>query len=248
MGMEVLSCSSVPSSNVLFFRTNYARKSLNPSCVNLSGLRKRKILYAGIKAGSRLSWSKHPHERSQPKILCRSSSYGGYVIDGEDGGSISISESGESTSKVQIPGLPDGESTAPISSCFWEWKPKLSVHYKKAGSENVNSPPVLFLPGFGVGSFHYEKQLKDLGRDYRVWAIDFLGQGMSLPIEDPTSHSKQGNESDGKDKAWGFGDEAEPWASELVYSIDLWQDQVRYFIEQVSTRIVHFPSCFLPIE
>ncbi|KAG2701524.1 hypothetical protein I3843_06G046100 [Carya illinoinensis] len=33
---------------------------------------------------------------------------------------------------------------------------------------------------FGVGSFHYEKQLKDLGLDFRVWAIDFLGQGKSL--------------------------------------------------------------------
>ncbi|CAK9310234.1 unnamed protein product [Citrullus colocynthis] len=232
--MEVLSCSSVPNSNIVFLRTKCARKSLNLSCVNLSGLRKRKILCARIKARTRFSWSKHPHESSQPKMLCRS--YGGYVIDGEEGGSVSISESGESASKVQIPGLPDesnGESSAQISSCFWEWKPKLSVHYEKAGSENVNSPPVLFLPGFGVGSFHYEKQLKDLGRDYRVWAIDFLGQGMSLPVEDPTSHSKEGNDSDGKDSSWGFGDETEPWASELVYSIDLWQDQVRYFIEQV---------------
>ncbi|KAG6575713.1 Pheophytinase, chloroplastic, partial [Cucurbita argyrosperma subsp. sororia] len=129
--------------------------------------------------------------------------------------------------------LMEKEVRAQISSCFWEWKPKLSVHYEKAGTENVNSPPVLFLPGFGVGSFHYEKQLKDLGRDYRVWAIDFLGQGMSLPVEDPTSSSKEGNESNEQDSSWGFGDETEPWASELVYSIDLWQDQVRYFIEQV---------------
>ncbi|XP_022991881.1 pheophytinase, chloroplastic [Cucurbita maxima] len=223
--MEVLSCSSVPNINVLFLRSNCAGKTLNPSFVNLSGLRKREILCVRIKARRRFS---------QPKVLC--SSYGGYVVDGE-GSSVSISESGgESATKVQIPGLPDesnGESSAQISSCFWEWKPKLSVHYEKAGTEYVNSPPVLFLPGFGVGSFHYEKQLKDLGRDYRVWAIDFLGQGMSLPVEDPTSSSKEGNESNGQDSSWGFGDETEPWASELVYSIDLWQDQVRYFIEQV---------------
>ena len=229
--MEVLSCSSVPNINVLFLRTNCAGKTLNPSFVNLSGLRKREILCGRIKARTRFS---------QPKVLCRS--YGGYVVDGE-GSSVSISESGgESTTKVQIPGLPDesnGESSAQISSCFWEWKPKLSVHYEKAGTENVNSPPVLFLPGFGVGSFHYEKQLKDLGRDYRVWAIDFLGQGMSLPVEDPTSSSKEGNESNGQDSSWGFGDETEPWASELVYSIDLWQDQVRYFIEQVPKIIVN---------
>ena len=247
--MEALSCSSIPSSNIVFLRTKCARKSLNPSCVNLSGFRRRKILCARIKARTRFSWSKHHHESSQLKVLC--SSYGGYVIDGEEGGSVSIPESGKSASKVQIPGLPDesnGESSAEISSGFWEWKPKLSVHYEKAGSENVKSPPVLFLPGFGVGSFHYEKQLKDLGRDYRVWAIDFLGQGMSLPVEDPTSHSKEGNESDGKDSSWGFGDKTEPWASELVYSIDLWQDQVRYFIEQGSKIMIYCPSCVLPIH
>ncbi|XP_010558906.1 PREDICTED: pheophytinase, chloroplastic-like [Tarenaya hassleriana] len=106
--------------------------------------------------------------------------------------------------------------------------PKLTVHYEKSGCENVNSPAVLFLPGFGVGSFHYEKQLKDLGREYRVWAIDFLGQGLSLPREDPTLVS-EGK----KEEFWGFGDEAETWASQLVYSLDLWKDQVRYFVEEV---------------
>jgi len=159
-----------------------------------------------------------------------------YVVDGEeDSGSISMS--GESVSnKVLIPGLPDeskGERSAPVRSCFWEWKPKFTVHYEKAGCENVKSPPVLFLPGFGVGSFHYEKQLKDLGRDYRVWAIDFLGQGMSLPVENPTLISSNGDTSEMKDSIWGFGDESEPWASELVYSMDLWRDQVSYFIEEV---------------
>ncbi|KAG7945786.1 hypothetical protein I3843_14G006500 [Carya illinoinensis] len=168
------------------------------------------------------------------KVL--SGGYDGYVIGGEDD-ARDISEKGESGTKVVIPNLPDesdGESTAPISSCFWEWKPKFKVHYEKAGCENVNSPKVLFLPGFGVGSFHYEKQLKDLGRDCRVWAIDFLGQGMSLPVEDPTPNSSEGDDtSKRKDHAWGFGDETKPWASDLVYSIDLWKDQVQYFIEKV---------------
>ncbi|KAK8614422.1 hypothetical protein V6N13_122778 [Hibiscus sabdariffa] len=167
------------------------------------------------------------------KVL--SGNYDSYVIGGEDevGG---MSKSGDSVTKVLIPGLPDesnGECGAQISSCFWEWKPKFNVHYEKSGSENLNSPPVLFLPGFGVGSFHYENQLKDLGRDYRVWAIDFLGQGMSLPFEDPTSSSKEEGVTEGKDSLWGFGDKTEPWATGLVYSIDLWQDQVRHFVEEV---------------
>ncbi|KAG2678885.1 hypothetical protein I3760_11G024900 [Carya illinoinensis] len=144
----------------------------------------------------------------ESKVL--TGTYNGYVI----------------ATKVVIPDLPDEsncESGAPVSSCFWEWKPKFNVHYEKAGCENLSSPPVLFLPGFGVGSFHYEKQLKDLGRDFRVWAIDFLGQGKSLPLEDPTTRSNEGDTPERKDYAWG----------DLVYSIDLWKDQVRYFIDQV---------------
>ncbi|KAL0349376.1 UNVERIFIED_CONTAM: Pheophytinase, chloroplastic [Sesamum angustifolium] len=155
---------------------------------------------------------------------------------GSEGGS-NVTDSGRSIPKVSIPSLPDednGDNVAPISSCFWEWKPKFTVHYETSGSENVGSPPVLFLPGFGVGSFHYEKQLKDLGRHYRAWALDFLGQGMSLPGEDPTMQSKNGNKYmlDQESNVWGFGDESETWAKELVYSIDLWQDQVRYFVEE----------------
>ncbi|KAK7404260.1 hypothetical protein VNO78_05007 [Psophocarpus tetragonolobus] len=164
-----------------------------------------------------------------------SESYDGYVIGGEED-VTDISGIEESATNVVIPGLPDGsngESGAAISSCFWEWKPKLNVHYEKAGCENVDSPHVLFLPGFGVGTFHYEKQLRDLGRDTRVWALDFLGQGLSLPFEDPAPRYKEGASSDGNASSWGLGDETEPWATNLVYSIDLWHDQVRYFIQEV---------------
>ncbi|KAB2017630.1 hypothetical protein ES319_D08G175700v1 [Gossypium barbadense] len=167
------------------------------------------------------------------KVL--SGNYNGYVIGSEDEMGR-MSETGESVTKVLIPGLPDesnGECGARISSCFWQWKPKFNVHYEKSGAENVNSPPLLFLPGFGVGSFHYENQLKDLGREYRVWAIDFLGQGMSLPFEDPTSPSREEGITEGKDFLWGFGDKTEPWANGLVYSMDLWRDQVRHFVEEV---------------
>ncbi|KAK4253768.1 hypothetical protein QN277_010403 [Acacia crassicarpa] len=164
-----------------------------------------------------------------------SGGYDGFVID-DEGDVTDISGIEQPAAKVRIPGLPNeakGESGAVIRSCYWKWKPKLNVHYEKAGCENLESPQILFLPGFGVGAFHYEKQMKDLGRDFRVWALDFLGQGMSLPFEDPTLQSKEGGASNGKTSSWGFGDEAEPWAEKLVYSMDLWQDQVRYFIEKV---------------
>lgn len=144
----------------------------------------------------------------------------------------------EPVTKVLIPSLPEGYSGAKIDSQLWEWKPNFNVYYEKSGSGNINSPPLLFLPGFGVGSFHYEKQLKDLGRDYRVWALDFLGQGKSLPYEDPTVSKKAGNSETGS-SFWGFGNKAEPWSSGLVYSIDLWHEQVKYFVEEVIKEPVY---------
>lgn len=172
-----------------------------------------------------------------------SESYSSDVVDGKVG-TQGVTSRGISVPKVMIPSLPSeakGDAVAVIDSCLWEWKPKLNVHYEKSGCQNVNSAPILFLPGFGVGSFHYEKQLKDLGRDNRIWALDFIGQGKSLPCEDPTSQSKRLDESegDGNDVLWGLGDEAEPWAKELVYSVDLWREQVRYFIEEVIKEPVY---------
>lgn len=136
------------------------------------------------------------------------------------------------SSVIQIPGLPDGNNASSITSGSWEWKHKWIVNYEKAGSQNVGAPAVLFLPGFGVGSFHYENQLRDLGRNFRVWSVDFLGQGRSLPCEDPAPPVGEAD-SEENIKYWGFGPQAEPWASELVYSVDLWRDQIRNFVEQV---------------
>ncbi|KAJ8748767.1 hypothetical protein K2173_011322 [Erythroxylum novogranatense] len=251
--MEVLTFNNTPFGGICLDRKLVAG-SWNLCHPKLSNGRKHKLMCARIdlRTGS-LGFSQtdkfllgfRKHGKCSPSVVTNqkfknagtrvsSGNYDSYVIGEEDVGKIAAND--DSTTKVLIPGLPDvsnGDSVASISSCFWEWKPKFSVHYEKGGSENVKSPSVLFLPGFGVGSFHYEKQLKDLGRDYRVWAIDFLGQGLSLPVENPTMMSPDGNTSLEKDILWGFGDEAEPWASDLAYSIDLWQDQVRYFIEEV---------------
>lgn len=109
-----------------------------------------------------------------------------------------------------------------------------------AGQENNNAPALLLLPGFGVGSFHYDQQLRELGQEYRVWAMDFLGQGNSWPSHDPAPASEQQIEEvvEGQVKAelgdWGFGKTVEPWAQELVYSVDTWRDQVQAFVEEVS--------------
>jgi pimeloyl-ACP methyl ester carboxylesterase len=104
--------------------------------------------------------------------------------------------------------------------------------------ENTEAPAVLLLPGFGVGTFHYEQQLQDLGQEYRVWAMDFLGQGKSWPSHDPAPGEDVVEEVvEGQAKSqvveWGSGKTAESWATDLVYSVDTWRDQVHAFVEKV---------------
>ncbi|KAJ6755157.1 PHEOPHYTINASE CHLOROPLASTIC [Salix purpurea] len=251
--MEILSSSTVPCRFAVSLRSILSENASSSCLLKIPASRERRMLVARTEHSSgslRLSgFDKLFFKNLNLEESLRSADALGGLRNGDSkvfSGSYSIgrgevvgriTENGESLNKVLISELPDesnGEHSAPISSCFWEWKPKLHVHYEKAGCENVKSPSVLFLPGFGVGSFHYEKQLKDLGRDYRVWAIDFLGQGMSLPVENPTLLSREGVTPEGrKDSIWGFGDEIEPWANELVFSMDLWRDQVQYFVEEV---------------
>lgn len=234
--MEIISCHAILSCNVVNFR---GLKESDPHRPKLPIVRDKR--FCSFLIDSR---SKRLGQHGYPATVCSYSNEDvassvlnktdkSFVLDGEGLGSLTASP--QTIPKVSIPSLPDGDNVACITSCFWEWKPNLNVHYETSGSENVDSPAVLFLPGFGVGSFHYEKQLKDLGRDYRAWALDFLGQGKSLPNKDPTLQSKDGNKYilAGENGTWGFGDESETWAKELVYSVDLWKDQVQYFIEEV---------------
>lgn len=239
--MELVSC---PSANI-----NYVASYMDPkepsSHYSQHHRAGPKRLFLRIKAVSRSSRLKQ-HKRS-PLVCCLNSyddpsgAYASYTLDSEGNGSSAMASS-QSAEKVLIPGLPDeerGDDVATITSHYWEWKPKLSVHYERAGSQNLDSPSVLFLPGFGVGSFHYEKQLKDLGRRYRTWALDFVGQGMSLPREDPTFQSDdEKNKLDEEIKFWGFGDESEAWAEELAFSVDFWHEQVRYFVEEVFFHVL----------
>ncbi|KAJ6345389.1 hypothetical protein OIU78_008121 [Salix suchowensis] len=185
--MEILTSSTASCRIVVNLRWKIPENGSNPCQLKLPTSRERKILFARTNQssgslrfssvdkflknlnhgeGSRSLDSFGGLKNGNSKVFSGKSS--GYVVGGEDDVGR-ITENGDSATK-----------------------PKLIVHYEKAGCENVNSSPVLFLPGFGVGSFHYEKQLKDLGRDHRVWAIDFLGQGMSLPVENPTLLSKDG--------------------------------------------------------
>ncbi|KAK6928807.1 hypothetical protein RJ641_005012 [Dillenia turbinata] len=177
--MELVSNSS-PCSHGVGLRLNSVEKRSNLILLKLSGYRKHKLVCAKVnpKKGSlqipnldclrlrihnrRVSLDSLGAAGSFRNIDSRvlSGNYNSYVADGEEL-VRDVSEKEELIPKILFPGLPDE-------------------------SNGNQSAPV---SSFGVGSFHYEKQLKDLGRDYRVWALDFLGQGMSLPVEDPAPKS-----------------------------------------------------------
>ena len=113
------------------------------------------------------------------------------------------------------------------------------VHFERGGCDpSVATKHVVFLHGFGVGTFHYERQLADLGAlvdaetaddddgdsDRRsttcVWALDFVGQGASWPCDDTHEDLRYVNEAGAAPE--GFR-----------YSVDTWRDQVTHFLTNV---------------
>jgi pimeloyl-ACP methyl ester carboxylesterase len=96
------------------------------------------------------------------------------------------------------------------SSRFYTWRQSnWIVHYETKGPLDVRKPILLLLPGFGVGTFYYQSQLEELSKDYRVFAMDLLGQGKSWP-EGKVSQEQQ-----------------------LCFSTDLWVEQVVEFIDNI---------------
>src|SRR6185436_4573821 len=62
---------------------------------------------------------------------------------------------------------------------FFRWKHG-RVFYKTSGAEN-HGPPLLFIHGVGAGvsSFMWRKNFDELAKDFRVYALDLLGFGVS---------------------------------------------------------------------
>jgi pimeloyl-ACP methyl ester carboxylesterase len=114
-------------------------------------------------------------------------------------------------------------------SKYWEGRHNSKVHYTSAGVQGV---PVLLLTGFGVGGFHYERNVEVLAASgFRVFTMDILGQGKSWPSSDPAP----GGGFHEPGFQWGFGPEADALcdASNLTYSCSLWEEQIVEFIETV---------------
>jgi len=93
----------------------------------------------------------------------------------------------------------------------WRWKEMgLDVHYIVAGDKGKGKEkPILFLPGFGAGSFHFEEAVEYMGVGRQAYCMDWIGQGNSWPKS--SADYKEG----------------------FQYSPDLWLEQARHFIEEV---------------
>lgn len=62
---------------------------------------------------------------------------------------------------------------------FFDWK-QFKIFYKTAGPPDA-APPLIFIHGIGAGasSFMWRKNFDELARDFRVYALDLLGFGLS---------------------------------------------------------------------
>jgi hypothetical protein len=80
-----------------------------------------------------------------------------------------------------------------------KWKESLNIHYVHAPKPSISTTntgttetstttkesikdPLLLLPGFGVGTFHYDRNIEKLSTDgdMDVYSLDLLGQGIRL--------------------------------------------------------------------
>jgi pimeloyl-ACP methyl ester carboxylesterase len=113
-----------------------------------------------------------------------------------------------------------------------------------APSSPQGRPPLLFISGFGVGGWHYERNLPALAKEgYACFAPDLLGQGRSWPKHPPSASDDSYSEADEGEGGKGAG-EGEGGAAPLRYSVDEWVEQLRRFVVDVvlpttgQTRVV----------
>ena len=93
------------------------------------------------------------------------------------------------------------------------WKHDWKTSYVSYGDDS--NPPLLLIPGFGVGAFHYERNIPELSKVFHVFSLDLLGQGASWPLSTPSKDQK------------------------LCYSVENWRQQIQYFLETVVKKPAH---------
>ncbi|MEM1308238.1 MAG: alpha/beta fold hydrolase [Cyanobacteria bacterium P01_H01_bin.153] len=74
-----------------------------------------------------------------------------------------------------------------VADCTWPWQ-GFPIRYQKAGTVGAS---LLLIHGFGASSDHWRKNISELARTNRVYAIDLIGFGKSVkPFPgDPVSYT-----------------------------------------------------------
>lgn len=110
-------------------------------------------------------------------------------------------------------------STSSTVSNFFTWKNNMRIHYTYTTTtpsmevDELLKDSVVLLPGFGVGTFHFSRNIQSLAAEnFNVYCIDLLGQGKSWP--------ESYNQS----------------SSSFRYSLDTWAEEIIYFIESILKR------------
>ena len=95
---------------------------------------------------------------------------------------ISSSTTKDETTTEALRKDDDDEEKGAVFNGVYEFA-KHGCYYERKGDLRKAKVHVIFLHGFGVGTFHYRKQLNALGGDEEVcaWSMDICGQGKSWP-------------------------------------------------------------------
>jgi pimeloyl-ACP methyl ester carboxylesterase len=143
-------------------------------------------------------------------------------------------------------------STVRVKHGWYVWRGH-RVHFERGGCAPASAKKhLLFLHGFGVGSFHYEHQLDDFWDENTcVWALDFVGQGRSWPcqtltrtyddgtrVEDGIDTAELNTNDDVSNRAQGaprpdYLNKENATEPGFRYSVDTWRDQVAYFLKEI---------------
>ena len=121
---------------------------------------------------------------------------------------ISSSTTKDETTTETLRKDDDDEEKGAVFQGVYEFA-KHRCYYERKGDLRKAKVHVIFLHGFGVGTFHYRKQLNALSdEEVCAWSMDICGQGKSWPRS-------------GED------------VRDFEYSMDSWRDQVEYFVREV---------------
>ena len=160
--------------------------------VSSSSLKAERVSSSSLSCSSRRHWGRfaRPTKQSALNIICCTLS------------NVASSSSSSSSSSIE------GD--------YYEFC-NHACYYESKGDRERARVHVVFLHGFGVGTFHYRKQLDNLGGGgddgsmMCAWSMDICGQGKSWPRKRED-------------------------IADFEYSMDTWAKQVEFFVREIVLR------------